>query len=402
MKKGIGLWGWIGIIILIGIVIKFWWVFVIGVFIYLGYLIYHKYALNSKHKTRNTILTWSAVFLLSISCIGVVFDNSDSTTATKSTSEQKTVKVTKTANHKKANPSEDKKKSKVGKQLNTDDLVNLQYTGAQTIAVNGGNPSFSTDDLSTAKGSWQDYGNLDSQNRPTHADALINHAMQPTAKREPLNVNPTGWRNKKIKSGYLYNRSHLIGYQLTGQNNNPKNLITGTRSMNSPEMLHYEDDIAYYLKTNPNGYVRYQVVPVFKDNELVARGVHMQAQSVGDNSVRFNVYIFNTQDGVEINYSDGTSKVSANETNKKQPTISSSSAESESSTTDNSVTAVSGNDDGSNGDMNTADTGRIVGNVNSHIYHVPGQSGYNMNSSNAVYFNSEQAAQAAGYRKSLR
>ncbi len=172
--------------------------------------------------------------------------------------------------------------------------------------------------------------------------------------------------------------------------------------MNSPEMLHYEDDIAYYLKTNPNGYVRYQVVPVFKDNELVARGVHMQAQSVGDNSVRFNVYIFNTQDGVEINYSDGTSKVSANETNKKQPTISSSSAESESSTTDNSVTAVSGNDDGSNGDMNTADTGRIVGNVNSHIYHVPGQSGYNMNSSNAVYFNSEQAAQAAGYRKSLR
>lgn len=141
------------------------------------------------------------MFLLSISCIGVVFDNSDSTTATKSTSEQKTVKVTKTANHKKANPSEDKKKSKVGKQLNTDDLVNLQYTGAQTIAVNGGNPSFSTDDLSTAKGSWQDYGNLDSQNRPTHADALINHAMQPTAKREPLNVNPTGWRNKKSSLG---------------------------------------------------------------------------------------------------------------------------------------------------------------------------------------------------------
>lgn len=399
MKKNSSLWGWLGVIIAIFLVVKFWWLFAIGALIYLGYLVYRKYAVNSSHKTRNTVLTWSTVFILSMACLGVAFGNSDSTSDTKTEATSKIAKVTKTAIHKTNSSSKTKKdKSKEGKQLNNDDLVKLQYTGAQTVAVNGGNPTFNDEDLSTSKGSWQDYGNLDSQNRPTHADALINHAMHPTEKREPLTVNPTGWRNKKIKSGYLYNRSHLIGYQLTGQNNNPKNLITGTRSLNSPEMLHYEDDIAYYLKTNPDSYVRYQVVPVFKDNELVARGVHMQAQSIGDNTIHFNVYIFNIQDGVEINYGDGTSKVSSSETSNSSSTP----AATESASAQSSVTDNSAADTGNEGDMNTADSGKIVGNINRHIYHVPGQAGYNMNSSNAVYFNSEQAAQAAGYRKSLR
>lgn len=300
------------------------------------------------------------------------------------------VQTAQAAKHTKVSHLKKVKKSKKAKQLNTSDLANQQYAGTQTVDVNGGNPTFSNDDLSTAKGSWQEYGNLDKLNRPTHADALINHAMQPTAKRQPLTIDPTGWHNKKLKSGYLYNRSHLIGYQLTGQNNNTKNLITGTRTMNSPDMLKYEDDIAYYLKTNPSGYVRYQVVPVFKDDELVARGVHMQAQSIGDNSVHFNVYIFNVEDGVTINYADGTSQVDNSQTT--------SAASSSSATTSNN----GGYSGGNQGDMNTADSGQIVGNKNSKIYHVPGQSGYNMNSSNAVYFNSEAEAQAAGYRKSLR
>jgi hypothetical protein len=133
--------------------------------------------------------------------------------------------------------------------------------------------------------------------------------MMPTAKRTALTWNPTGWHNKKISSGWLYNRSHLIGYQLTGQNNNPKNLITGTRSLNSPEMLAHEMDIAYYLKENSSHYVRYRVTPIFRNDELLPRGVQMEAQSVGDNAIHFNVYIFNVQSGVSLNYSDGTSQI---------------------------------------------------------------------------------------------
>lgn len=190
-----------------------------------------------------------------------------------------------------------------------ENLSNLEYTGIQEIVVNNNQPEFSDDDLSTAKGAWQSYGDLDSQNRPTAANALLNSSLMPTAKREGLNWNPTGWHNKKITSGWLYNRSHLIGYQLTGQNNNPKNLITGTRSLNSPEMQAHEMDIAYYLKQSSSHYVRYRVTPVFRNDELLARGVQMEAQSIGDNAVHFNVYIFNVESGVTLNYNDGTSQI---------------------------------------------------------------------------------------------
>ncbi|WP_373751436.1 DNA/RNA non-specific endonuclease, partial [Jeotgalibaca porci] len=106
---------------------------------------------------------------------------------------------------------------------------------------------------------------------------------------------------------WLYNRSHLIGFQLTGENNNIRNLMTGTRSLNNPNMLRFENDIAYYLKQTHN-HVRYMVRPIFRDEEKVARGVQLMAQSVEDEGLRFNVYIFNVQEGYEINYSDGSSK----------------------------------------------------------------------------------------------
>lgn len=191
----------------------------------------------------------------------------------------------------------------------TTDLANMNYNGTQEIIVNDNKPNFSQDDLSTAKGAWQQYGDLDNLNRVSAANALLNISLMPTAKREPLHVDPTGWHNKKINGGWLYNRSHLIGYQLTGQNNNPKNLMTGTRSLNSPEMLAHEMDIAYYLKQSGSHYVRYRVTPIFRGDELLARGVQMEAQSVGDNSVQFNVYIFNVESGVTLNYTDGTSQV---------------------------------------------------------------------------------------------
>jgi len=203
------------------------------------------------------------------------------------------------------------------KSSSSSDLANLNYQDTQEIEVNNNTPTFAKSELNVSKGSWQEFADLDNLNRAVQADALLSKSLMPTAKREPLYVNPTGWHNKRIKSGWLYNRSHLIGYQLSGQNNNPKNLMTGTRSLNSPEMLKHENDIAYYLKQNPNNYIRYRVKPIYRGNELVARGVQMVAESLDssgkpDNGVSFNVYIFNVEKNVKINYSDGTSVVNYN------------------------------------------------------------------------------------------
>ncbi|AVK61906.1 hydroxyacid dehydrogenase [Lactobacillus sp. CBA3605] len=188
-------------------------------------------------------------------------------------------------------------------------LANQQYQGHPTVTINANNPAFSTADLTTRNGAWQKYGDLDQLNRPTIADALLNQSLMPTTKRTALTVDPTGWHNKRIASGWLYNRSHLIGYQLTGQNNNPKNLITGTRSLNDPEMVTYENQVADYLHASPDHYVRYEVKPIFKADNLLASGVQMRAQSIDSSAVSFNVYIFNVQTGMTLNYQTGTSRV---------------------------------------------------------------------------------------------
>ena len=188
-------------------------------------------------------------------------------------------------------------------------LATLTYTGKDIIIVNNNDPSFSKTDLSTADGAWQRYGNLDGLNRVTTANALLNKSLMPNSPREPLHVDPTGWHNKRIAGGWLYNRCHLIGFQLTGQNNNLKNLMTGTRQLNDPDMLRYEDEVADYLKESGNNYVRYRVTPVFRGDELLARGVEMEGQSVKSNSVHFNVYIFNVENGVRLNYATGTSRI---------------------------------------------------------------------------------------------
>lgn len=131
-------------------------------------------------------------------------------------------------------------------------LASLNYSGKDIITVNNNEPSFSKSDLSTNQGAWQRYGELDNKNRVTAANALLNQKLMPKAQREPLHVNPTGWHNKRVAGGWLYNRCHLIGYQLTGQNNNLKNLMTGTRQLNDPDMLRYEDQVANYLKESPH------------------------------------------------------------------------------------------------------------------------------------------------------
>ena len=192
-------------------------------------------------------------------------------------------------------------------------LAQAKYQGTQIVAVNHNQPTFTKQELSLKQGAWQSYGQLDRLNRVTTANAMLSKSIMPTAKRQPLNVTPTGWHNKAYtvagKRGYLYNRCHLIGYQLTGQNNNWKNLMTGTRSLNDPGMTAYENPVASYLRTHPSDHVRYQVEPVFRGNELVARGVHMQAQSIETKGISYNVYIFNIQAGVKIAYDTGYSQL---------------------------------------------------------------------------------------------
>lgn len=207
---------------------------------------------------------------------------------------------------------EKKKKEEQASQLKNQvsDLANLEYEGTQTINVNDGVPSFSDEELSLSNGAWEIYGDLDGLNRATSANAMLNQSLMPTGKRESISsVTPTGWKNKKIEGGYLFNRSHLIGWALAGENANWKNLITGTRQLNSPEMLRHEMDVKHYLEQNSDNYVRYRVIPVFRGEELLARGVQMEAQSIGNDTIKFNVYIFNIQDGIDLNYADGSSSI---------------------------------------------------------------------------------------------
>ena len=137
----------------------------------------------------------------------------------------------------------------------------------------------------------------------------------PTEPREEIgSVKPSGWVNKKydstlVSGGYLYNRSHLIGFQLTGENANERNLITGTRYFNVEGMLPFENMVADYLKEEPSCHVMYRVTPLYNGNDLVAHGVQMEAYSVEDagESICFNVYIYNVQPGISIDYATGES-----------------------------------------------------------------------------------------------
>ena len=130
----------------------------------------------------------------------------------------------------------------------------------------------------------------------------------PTEKRGSIgNIKPTGWHTSKydfIDGKYLYNRCHLVGYQLTGENANPRNLITCTRNMNTGIMLEYENKVANYIKKT-NHHVLYRVTPVFNQDDLLAKGVIIEGLSIEDDEIKFNIFVYNVQDGVIIDYSNG-------------------------------------------------------------------------------------------------
>ena len=253
------------------------------------------------------------------------------------------------------------------------------YSGDPYVVLEENKPSFLEEDLSTT--SFETYSDLDELGRCGVAFANIGTDIMPTEDRGSIGqVKPSGWHTVKydvVDGKYLYNRCHLIGYQLSAENANRKNLITGTRYLNIEGMLPFENMVADYVKES-NHHVLYRVTPVFEGSNLLASGVQMEGYSVEDQGegISFNVYAYNAQPGIEIDYATGDSFLSGEESplHEAEP-----------------ITDVE-------------PIGEIRGNSNSMIYHCPGQASYdNMaDSKYLVVFQTEEDARDAGYQKAKR
>ena len=201
-----------------------------------------------------------------------------------------------------------------------------EYSGEPYVVLEDNEPNFVEAEMTTD--AYEDYSELDADGKCGVAVASIGEELMPTEERGSIGqVKPSGWQTVKydnVDGKYLYNRCHLIGFQLTGENANEKNLITGTRYMNTEGMLPFENMVADYIRETGN-HVMYRVTPIFEGDNLVASGVQMEAKSVEDDgeSICFNVYVYNVQPGIEIDYATGESrlaaqeKVEANESDKK-------------------------------------------------------------------------------------
>lgn len=196
-----------------------------------------------------------------------------------------------------------------------DSVELLTYEGEAYIEVNNNIPLFSNAEKESLK-SFEVYSDLDELGRCGVAYALVSKDTMPEEERTAIgDIRPSGWHTVNyhgiVEDNYLYNRCHLIGYQLTGQNDNEKNLITGTRYLNIEGMLPFESKVAEYVESTGN-HVLYRVTPVFKGDNLVSSGVLMEAFSVEDagTGICFNVFCFNVQPGIDIDYTSGESAVS--------------------------------------------------------------------------------------------
>lgn len=268
---------------------------------------------------------------------------------------------------------EDSLKSEIqgGKEsISLDDIP--EYSGEPYVEINGNEPDFPDD--GSGEESFETYSELDSLGRCGVAYASVGTDLMPTGERESISqVKPTGWQTVKyehVDGKYLYNRCHLIGYQLSGENANERNLITGTRYMNVEGMLPFENMVADYVKET-DCHVLYRVTPVFEGDNLLANGVQMEAYSVEDEgeSISFNVFVYNVQPGVSIDYATGDNAKGDKEFTQAEDS-----------------------------------KGVIRGNSRSKIYHCPGQAAYEemADSKHLVVFQTEEEAQNAGYRKAKR
>ena len=246
-----------------------------------------------------------------------------------------------------------------------------EYSGEPYVEINDNVPEF--DEKEITDESFEEYSRLDDLGRCGAATASIGQDLMPTKKRESIGqVKPSGWHTAKydmVDGKYLYNRCHLIGYQLTAENANERNLVTGTRYMNVEGMLPFENMVADYIRETDN-HVMYRVEPVFEEDNQVASGVQMEAYSVEDEGedISFNVFVYNVQPGIEIDYETGDSW----------------------------------QDEAENSDEGVKT--EIRGNQRSKVYHCPGQDAYEdmADSKNLILFSSEEEAQRAGYRKAKR
>ena len=260
---------------------------------------------------------------------------------------------------------------------NTNDKTQLitenipDYTDKIYVEINGNKAEFSDEDKKRTD-AFELYTDLDELGRCGAAYANICKELMPTEKRGSIGmIKPSGWQLAKYDSvdgKYLYNRSHLIGFQLAGENANEKNLITGTRYFNVEGMLPFENEVAEYVKET-NNHVLYRVTPIFKDTELVARGVKIEAYSVEDSGkgVEFNVFVYNVQPDITINYQDGTSSGSGQIV------------------------------DGVVKDNEEHDSEAVIGNKNTKVYH-DNDCGSLPKEDNRIYFDSAGEAENAGYR----
>ena len=315
-----------------------------------------------------------------------------------------------------------------GSTTTTDSSVNNipEYSGEDFVALNNNVPNFDEKDKTTT--SFETYSPLDSLGRCGEAYANIGRDLMPTQKRGDISsVKPSGWLNKKydtslVDGGYIYNRCHLIGHQLAGEDANERNLITGTRYFNVDGMLPFENMIADYVKET-NNHVLYRVTPIYDGDDLVAKGVQMEAYSVEDDGegVMFNVFVYNVQPGIEIDYATGESWLSGeerpanNKSNSNKNYNKSNSNKVNNNQNSNNYSQNNKNNSNKNNNKNNRNntqnnnssqqsSGVIRGNSKSKIYHCPGQANYDdmKDSDNLVIFNSEQEAINAGYRKAKR
>ena len=249
-----------------------------------------------------------------------------------------------------------------------------EYSGIPYVTIYNNVPDFSHKELLTT--SYEEYSDLDAFGRCGVASAIVGQDIMPTKERGKIGmIKPTGWQTVKydnVDGKYLYNRCHLIAYQLTAENANEKNLITGTRYFNVEGMLPFENMVADYVKESGN-HVMYRVTPIFEGDNMLASGVQMEGYSIEDEgeSICFNVYVYNVQPGISIDYSNGESALEAGSSIKDEQSVSKK---------------------------------EIRGNSNSMIYHSPGQRDYKEmgKSKHLVIFSSEKAAESAGYRKAKR
>ena len=183
-----------------------------------------------------------------------------------------------------------------------------EFSGEPYVEINGNMPFFTEDEITDE--SFESYGEMDALERCTVCVASIGRDLMPTEERGSIGyVKPSGWQNEKydfVDGKYVYNRCHLIGFQLTGENATRENLITGTRYLNVEGMLPFENDVAQYIRDTGN-HVMYRVTPIFEEDNLLASGVLMEAYSVEDEGegICFNVYCYNAQPGVIIDYATG-------------------------------------------------------------------------------------------------